>query len=317
MEFKDYYKTLGVEKNASAADIKKAYHKLAQKYHPDKNKGDGNAEEKFKNISEAYHVLSDPEKRKKYDSLGSSYNDFRQSGGRTGDFNWQDWFSQQRGAPGGQGRQRTVGDIFDSGGLSDFFEKIFGGSFGKGTGGYSRQSGYQRTPQRGEDYISEVEITLEEAFKGTKRLVTVNGDKMEVRFKPGISDEQVLRISGKGHPGKSGGPAGDLLIKVKVRNHSRVERKGDDLHVEVPVDMYKAMLGGKAQISSFGGKLQINIPEGTQPGTVLRLQGQGMPLYNSPNRRGDLFVKIQVKIPEKLTPQQKKLIEQVRELGKK
>ena len=318
MEFKDYYKILGVDKKADNAEIKKAYRKLAQKYHPDKTKGDPEAEKKFKEVNEAYHVLTDPEKRQKYDNLGSSYNNFRQSGGREGDFQWEDWFS---GRPGGARRStgerfRTVGDIFDSGGLSDFFEKIFGGSFG-GAGtktGYRQKRGYRHPPSRGEDQEAEIEISLEEAFRGTTKRLSVNGQAIDLKIKPGINTGQTLRLKGKGTPGKSGGQSGDLMIKVNVKDHPKVERKGDDLYVPVRIDLFKAVLGGSASINTFGGKLKINIPPESQPGKKLKLKGQGMPNYSNPDIRGDLYIELEVELPQNLSKEEKKQFEKLRDL---
>ncbi len=321
MEFKDYYKILGVSKNASQDEIKKAYRKLAQQYHPDKNKGDENAEEKFKEISEAYEVLRDPEKRKKYDNLGSSYNNFRHRGGRNQEFNWQDWF-----APGGTGRRtsgerfRSFGDVFGGrGSVSDFFEKIFGGGFGGGIdeeeifggrGGASRSA-------RGQDILTEVEISLEEAFKGTSRMLTIDGnEKMEIKFRPGIKDGHIMKISGKGQQGQGGGQRGDLKIKVKVKSHPRVERKGDDLYVEAVIDLFKAILGGTVNLNTFSGKMQLKIPPETQPGKTFKMSGQGMPNYNNPNKRGDLYVKIQIKIPENLSKEEKDMFQKLSEMRK-
>ena len=319
MDFKDYYKILGVDRKASDAEIKKAYHKLAQKYHPDKNKSDASAEEKFKNISEAYQVLKDPEKRAKYDNLGSSFNNFRQSGGNSSDFNWQDWFNQKNaGGPrgGGFGRSgKTVGDIFDSGGMSDFFEKIFGG-FGGGKG-FNPGAGFKKQAKKGEDYKTEVEISLEEAFKGTSRLLSVNGDKFDIKFKQGIKDGHVQKISGKGLPGKTGGPKGDLIIKVKVNEHPRVERNGDDLYVDINIDLFKALLGGTTMISTFAGKVKITIPPGSGQGKKLKLNGLGMPDYNDPAKKGALFIKLNIDMPDNLSDEEIEIIKKWKDLRKK
>jgi curved DNA-binding protein len=304
MDFKDYYSILGVKKTATAEEIKKAYKKLAQEHHPDKNPGNKAAEEKFKDINEAYQVLSNPEQRAKYDNLGSSYSRFQQSGGRPHDFNWQDWFSSGRQSSGSS-------DMFDSGGVSDFFQNIFGGKFGKG---FSQSSGFQYPPSRGEDYQAEVSITLEEAYNGTSKLLSVDGEKIEVKLKAGISDGQVLKISGKGSPGKRGGNRGDLLIKVLIQVHPKIIRNEDDLEFEVTIDLYKALLGGSSQIASFGGKLKLNIPPGSQPGTIFRLKGQGMPKYSNPALKGDLYVKLQVKLPDNLTKEEIELVKKLKAL---
>ncbi len=312
MEFKDYYKILGVSKNAGADEIKKAYRKLARKYHPDTSK-EPDAEKRFKEISEAYEVLKDPEKRSKYDNLGSSYSNFRSRGGTSSDFNWQDWFSKTRGGAGaGRRTGKTFGDIFDSGELSDFFKNIFGGM----AGGFSQGTGFNYPPQRGENLEAEVELSIKEVYTGTTKLIQVNGDKIEVRFKPGIKDGQTLKISGKGNPGAHGGNRGDLLIKVKVADNPRITRKDDDLHVEVTIDLFKAILGGTTTISSFGGRIKIEIPPESQPGKVLKLKGQGMPNYNNPDQKGDLFIKLQVKLPTNLSEDEKKLFKELEQLRK-
>lgn len=308
MEFKDYYKTLGVSKNASQDEIKKAYKKLILKYHPDKNPGDKEAENKFKEVGEAYEVLSDPEKRKKYDNLGSSWNNFRQEGRSTEDFDWSDWFASQH-----QRRQKTTtgagdfGDMFGGGGMSDFFEKIFGG-------GFTGRSTYRQTPKRGKDYHTDITISLEQAFKGTTVLLGVETQKIEVKIRPGITDGQTLKISNKGYPGANGGPRGDLIIKVNVKKHKNVDRKGDDLYVDVPIDLYKAVLGGETRLNTFSGKINMKIQPETQQGKVVKLSGQGMPKYNLPSQRGDLYVKFIVKIPTGLSEKEKELFKQLKKL---
>ncbi|MBM2816886.1 MAG: DnaJ-class molecular chaperone with C-terminal Zn finger domain [Ignavibacteria bacterium] len=317
MEFKDYYTSLGVAKTASAEDIKKAYRRLAMKYHPDKNKDNNEAESKFKDINEAYEVLSDPEKRLKYDNLGSTYSRYRQTGGRDADFNWNDWFGKPTGGRPHGGRGRTVGDFFSSGGgLSDFFEKIFGADYARSTGGFTVNS--DRTPlTKAEDIQASIDITLEEAFKGANKVISINNQKIDVRLRPGIADGQVLKISGKGNPGRNGELPGDLLIKVNIIPHKRVIRKGDDLYVDLTVDLYTAVLGGTTKISSFSGTTTLNIPPETQPGKEICVRHQGMPLYNSQSGvRGNLFVTIQVKIPHGLSDNEKALFEELKRVRK-
>ncbi len=302
MDFKDYYKILGVERNASLDEIKKAYRKLAQKYHPDRNPNNKEAEEKFKEINEAYEVLSDPEKRRKYDNLGTSWFNFQQQGGRPDQFNWTDWFATN---PVGSSRTRGGSSYFEDlfgGGFSDFFSKIFGMDFG-----FNRTGRTSRTKTQSQDINYELTITLEEAFKGTSKVLNVNGKKIEVKIKPGIVDGQRLKIALQNITGS----AGDLLITVRIQPHKKVERKGDDLYVEVPIDVFKLILGGDAKIKTFGGTIKFNIPPNTQNGTVLKLKGQGMPRYDNPNERGDLYLKLIAKIPENLSPQDLELIRKV------
>ena len=307
MEFKDYYKVLGVPKNATLDEIKKAYRKLAVKYHPDRNKGDKNAENKFKELSEAYEVLKDSEKRKKYDSLGSSWNRFQQTGGNAQDFDWSNWFAQSQA----RNRRRTggFGDIFDSGGVSDFFEKIFGG-------GFAQRSSFRQTPKKGIDTTVDVEITLSEAFNGTQRIIQLNNESIDLKIKPGISDGQTLKITGKGQSGKHGGSSGDLIIKVLIKPHSKVQRTGDDLHIEMPVDLYKAILGSTSKLKTFGGTINVKIPPETENGTILKLKGQGIPKYSNPNERGDLYIKILITTPKNLSDEEKDLFVKLSKLRK-
>lgn len=310
MEFKDYYKVLGVDKAATAEEIKKAYRKLARQYHPDTNKTDPNAENKFKEVSEAYEVLSDADKRRKYDNLGSSFNRHRQTGGGTDDYDWSQWFDKaQQSQRKAKDSYQTVGDFFSQGGgLSDFFERIFGS-------GFSQRQGFNKPPQRGEDTVLELEILLSEAYTGVSKMIQTNGQKFEVKLKPGVPDGHTLRISGKGNHGKNGGQNGDLNIIVKIKDHNKVLRKDDDIYLDVPVDLYTAILGGTAKIKTFAGMIKINIPSESQPGKQLKLKGQGMPKYASANNEfGDLYVTIQIKLPKNLSQEEKDLFEKLREL---
>jgi curved DNA-binding protein len=302
MEYKDYYKILGVEKTAAQADIKKAYRALAKKYHPDKTKGDKAAEEKFKDISEAYEVLGDKEKRKQYDELGANWRHFQQQG--SGPF---------RGQPGGQRGtyyEGDAGDMFGGSGFSDFFEQFFGGGFAQQTGDFRGRG----RASKGQDYEAEMAITLQEAYHGTARLLTVNGQQLRITTKPGVADGQVLRIKGKGGPAIGGGTPGDLYIRVQVQPLAGFDRQQDDLHTRLNLDMYTAILGGEVQVTTLTGKLKLKIPEGTQNGKTLRLRGKGMPVYGKPEQHGDLYVKIEIKLPVHLTDEERQLMQQLREL---
>lgn len=300
MDYKDYYKILGVTKSASQAEIKKAYRALAKKYHPDKNKGDKAAEDKFKNISEAYEVIGDPEKRKQYDQLGANWKQYQQSGEQ------QQRYSRQPGG-GFQGFGGDPADMFGSSDFSDFFNQFFGG------GGFQSQSGRARAA-KGQNYEAEMEISLQEAYTGTSRLLNLGNQQLRITTKPGVADGQVLRIKGKGASGMGGGESGDLYIKILVNSQSGFERKGDDLYTTLEIPMYTALLGGDAQVNTLVGQLKLQIPEGTQNGKRLRLRGKGMPVYGKPDQHGDLYVKIKVMLPTNLTPEERSLLQKLRDM---
>lgn len=310
MEYKDYYKILGVNKNASSDEIKKAYRKLALKYHPDKTKGDKSAEEKFKEINEANEVLSDPEKRKKYDQLGESYQYYQQYGNQSQGFDWSQFANT-----GGSQRSYTFSgdfeDFFGGSGYSDFFEMLFGGGFG----GSQRKRKAGRTMQsRGSDYQAELDITLEEAYSGTTRVFKLNNQSIKLNIKPGIPDGHLLKIPGKGGQGRGGGKAGDLLIKINVLKHNIFERRGNDLYADLPVDLYTAVLGGKVQFKTLKGTIKIDIAKESEFGKTLRLQKLGMPVYNSQNQFGDLYLKLDIQIPKNLTLKEIKLFNELQKL---
>jgi curved DNA-binding protein len=312
MEFKDYYSTLGVNKSASQDEIKKAYRKLAMKYHPDKTKGDKTAEQKFKEINEANEVLSDPEKRKKYDQLGENWQSYRQQGGSQGGFDWSQ-YANMGGNGGGQTHytfEGDLGDLFGGSGYSDFFDMLFGG----GPGGSRRRSSRRTASVRGQDLQAEMEITLEEAYKGSSRIFDLNGQSIKLNIKPGIPDGHTLKLAGKGSPGVSGGQAGDLLITIKILKDPVFERKGDDLYANVNVDLYTAVLGGKASFKSFKGSVKIDITKGTQNGKVMRLQKMGMPVYGKENSFGDLYLKVNIQVPQNLSSKEIKLFEELKKI---
>jgi curved DNA-binding protein len=300
MEYKDYYKTLGVERNASAEDIKKTFRKLAMKYHPDRNKGDKAAEEKFKDINEAYEVLSDPKKRARYDQLGDSYSQWQNRGGNPGNFNWNDW-----AANSGQGQQVDMNDFNEmfGGGFSDFFSAIFGGMPTSGR----RQT---RSSARPMTYQQQVEITLEEAYKGALRTFQVDKRRIEVKIPAGAKTGTKVRVAGGGPAG--GGQATDLYLVVKVLPDNRFSLDGEDLTTEVKIDLLTAVLGGAVKVSTFAGDVNLTIPAGTQPGTAFRLSGRGMPQLKSPQTFGNLYVRVKVEIPKSLSAHQKELYEKLR-----
>jgi curved DNA-binding protein len=315
MEYKDYYKVLGVEKTASQEEIKKAYRKLAVKYHPDKNKGDKAAEEKFKEISEAYNVLSDPEKRKQYDQLGANWNRYQQAGGEASGFDW----SQYAGRGGGQRQYEFEGDFGDffggggAGGFSDFFQNIFGGGFAGagGAGRADRSAGF-----KGQDLQASMEISLEEAYSGSTRSFTLEGRPLRIKLKPGIEDGQTLRLKGKGAAAPGGQP-GDLFLTIRVAEHPRFRREGYDLYTQVSADLYTAILGGKVTIPTLSGAVKLNLAPRTPNDKVLRLKGKGMPLYGRPAEHGDLYVTVKVELPQDLTAEEEQLFAKLRDLKQK
>jgi len=309
MEYQDYYRTLGVEKNATGAQIKKAYRKLARELHPDMNPGDKKAEERFKQINEAYEVLSDPERRKKYDQLGASYQQYQRMGGDPRGFDWSQWMGGFGGQPGGNVRV----EYSDLGDLSDFFTSIFGGA-GAGQDVFQRASRSASSQGvRGRDSEQEIEITLEEAFAGTARVLSKAGQHIEVKLPAGASNGTRVRLKGQGTSG-IGGPAGDLYLVVKVLPHETFERDGDHLRCKLPVDLYTAVLGGDAIVHALGGDIKLKIPPETQSGRTIRLAGQGMPHLRDTETRGDLLVQVQVMIPQKLTERERELFRELARL---
>lgn len=302
MKEKDYYRILGITKGASPDEIKKAYRKLAVKHHPDKNPGDKAAEERFKEISEAYDVLSDPEKRKKYDTLGSNWRNFQEAGNR----------NQGQSGPGGQYHYEFEGDpseFFNRAEFADIFDSFFGRSAQHGHSGFDSEFTSGRA---GSDLTGEIPITLQEAYSGTQRIVELNGEKIRVTIKPGAYDGLQLKVKGKGAKGASG-KIGNLYLTIRVQEHAVFKRKGDDLSMEVPVDLFTLLLGGRHEIVTLSGKLQVTIPEGTQNGKTLRLAGKGMPVYGKPGQFGDLYARINVVLPKKLTDEQKDLVRKLKE----
>lgn len=295
MDYKDYYQILGVARSASANEIRSAYRKLALKYHPDRNPGDKQAEEKFKEMNEAYQVLSDPKKRARYDQLGSAYSSYQNSGGQPGGFDWGQWSSS---GAGGQ-QQVNFDDLFGgAGGFSDFFSAIFGGMQGSDVR-------TRRAPQ----YEQPVAISLQEAYEGAMRLLETGGRRVQIKIPAGAKTGTKVRVAG-------GAPDGsDLYLKVEVQDDARFERDNADLYAPVQVDIFTAILGGEVEVATMSGRVKLTIPPGTQPDQKIRLAGRGMPQLKNPQVRGDLFVQVKVRIPKNLSPEQKTLINKARELN--
>lgn len=298
MEYKDYYKALGVAKNAGQDEIKKAFRKLAVKYHPDKNPGDKKAEEKFKEINEANEVLGDPEKRKKYDEMGE---------------NWK-YYEQQEAARKASGGRRSYqtsspfGESFGAGGdFSDFFESFFGGSSFNGFGNQRRTAA-----TRGNDLEAEMEISLREAFDGASRQITVSGDRISFKLKPGSYEGQIIRMKGKGNKGKNGGENGDLLITLHISPDQKFKIKGHDLYFDQPVDPATAVLGGKINVSGIDKTVKMEIPAGSDSLRTFRLKNMGMPYHDEPDRRGDAYVRLVIHTPKNISGEERKIWEQLR-----
>jgi DnaJ-class molecular chaperone len=320
MEFKDYYQTLGVSKSAPAKEVKQAYRKLARKFHPDVNPGDKAAEARFKEINEAYEVLGDPEKRRKYDELGANWRLYEQAqqqgqpwpggtpfGGGFGEGGT--WTINMGGGPGGY-RTMTEEEMQDLFGnedpFSDFFKTFFGG--GAAEPGRTRQARAPRS-QKGRDIEHEVELTLEEAFHGAMRRISIkqggHARSVDVRIPAGVKDASRVRAAGEGEAGSNGGTSGDLYLRVRIRPHPVFERRGNDLHAKVAVPVTTAVLGGEALVPTISGSVRLKIPETTQSGQVFRLKGHGMPVVGQAGEHGDLYATIDVQLPRSLTKDQR------------
>lgn len=305
MEFKDYYKIIGVDRNATQDEIKKKYRKLALKYHPDRNPGDKAAEEKFKEITEAHEVLSDPEKRKKYDALGANWKQYQSSGK-----GFEDFFSQFKGGRPGRSSfefSGNFGDLFGNvSGFSDFFEGFFGRGSSKGRGYRTQRK------MKGQDYEAVLYITLEEAFKGTNKEVLIEGKKLRIKINPGTKDSKKLRLRNQGGAAAGGGERGDLYLIIKIEKHPFYEIDGYDLYYDLYIDFTTAALGGKKKIKTLDGKtVNINIPEGTDSGKIFRIGGMGMYKSEKKTDRGDLMVRVKVETPKNLSKDEKDLLKRL------
>ena len=298
MEFIDYYKVLGVSKNATKKEIKTAYRKLARKYHPDLNPNNKEAEKKFKQVNEAHEVLSDPEKRKKYDEFGKDWkhaDEFKKA---------REQQKQQQTQYGG-GSQSGYQEF--SGDFSDFFESMFGAGGGRRGG---------QTKFRGQDLNAELQLNLKDVYTSQKHTLTVNGKNIRLTFPAGIENGQVIKVNGYGAPGVNGGPNGDLYITFSIKNNTKFKREGKNLYTTADLDLYTALLGGEVMIDTFDGKVKLKVAPGTQSGTKVKLKGKGFPVYKKENEFGDLYVTYQVELPTNLSEKEKELFTELKKLRK-
>lgn len=297
MEYVDYYKILGVDKKATAEEIKNAYRKLARKHHPDLNPNDKEAHKRFQQINEANEVLSDAEKRKKYDQYGKDWK-------HAEEFNRQrqsqrQYSNQGQTFSGGFGQQGSFGGEDD---FSEFFASMFGGG---------ERSRSRQTKFRGQDYNAELQLTLSDAYKTHQQTITVNNKNIRITIPAGIENGQQIRLKGYGAPGANGGPNGDLYITFSIVNNTAFKRMGNDLYTTVDIDLYTAVLGGEITIDTLSGKIKLKIKPETQNGTKIRLKGKGFPVYKKEGEFGDLFITLSVKIPTHLTEKQKELFREL------
>ncbi|MCX6266689.1 MAG: J domain-containing protein [Bacteroidetes bacterium] len=290
MDFVDYYKILGISKTATSKEIKSAYRKLARKLHPDLNPNDKDAKRKFQQINEANEVLSDPEKRRKYDEHGQ-------------DWQHADEFAKAKQQQSANSRGTRYTGAQPEGDFSDFFESMFGGA---GRSGGSRQVKY-----RGEDYTAELHLNLIDAFKTHQQTLTVNNKKIRITIPAGIDNGQTIKIPGHGAPGMNGGPNGDLYISFSIANHPDIKRLGDNLYVTKELDLYTAVLGGEITLETLSGKVKLKVKPETQNGSKVKLKGKGFPVYKNEGHFGDLFITYVIKIPTNLTDKQKALFNEL------
>jgi curved DNA-binding protein len=319
MDFIDYYKTLGINKSATQDEIRTAYRKLARKHHPDLNPNDKEANKKFQQINEANEVLSDPEKRKKYDQYGKdwqhaeAFEKAKRSGGgkaRSGEGNFGGGGAGGFGGGFGAGNEDFgEGDAsFGSGGFSDFFESMFGHSTGTTGGSQARF--------RGQDQQAELQLSLADAAHTHQQTLALNGKNIRITIPAGVENGQVIKLKGHGAPGANGGPAGDLYIHFSISEDPRWRRDSSDLHARLVVDLYTAVLGGEAMTDTLDGKVKLKLTPGTQNGHIMRLKGKGFPVYKSEGKFGDLYVNIEVRLPKTLTEKEKQLFTELASLAK-
>jgi curved DNA-binding protein len=300
MDYIDYYKTLGITKSATEAEIKKAYRKLARKYHPDLNPNDKEAEQKFKEINEANEVLSNPENRKKYDKYGKDWKHAEEFEKAGYDPNQQQYSRQQQGNQDYSGF--GGGGDFSGSDFSEFFNSMYG------SGGRSSRG---QAKYRGQDFNAELQLDLASAYTTHKQNLTVNGKNIRITIPAGVENGQIIKIPGHGGPGANGGPNGDLYITFVIANDSDFKREGNNLYADVDLDLYTAILGGEVLVNTFDGKVKIKVPAETQPGTKVKLKGKGFPVYKKDNQFGDLYITYTIKLPTKLSQKEKELFEEL------
>ncbi len=297
MEYIDYYKILGIERTATEKDIKNAYRILARKYHPDLNKNDENAKKKFQEVNEANEVLSDPEKRKKYDKYGK-------------DWQYADEIEKaqrERGQPRGGYRSQGAPGGFQGEDFSDFFNAMFGSEFGGGRTG--------RQPRfKGQDFHAELHLNLEDVYKTHQQTLNVNGKNIRLTIPAGVENGQTIKIRDHGGPGVNGGPNGDLYITFSISSHPRFKRDGNHLYTTVDLDLYKAILGGEIIIDTLDGQVKLKVKPETPNGAKIKLTGKGFPVYKNETQSGDLFVTFQIKIPTNLSEREKQLFTELSKL---
>jgi curved DNA-binding protein len=297
MEFIDYYKVLEITKAASESDIKSAYRKLARKYHPDLNPNDENAKKKFQQINEANEVLSDPEKRKKYDEFGKDWKHADEIKANQQQQSQSKRYSQQQSGAGFDSSD------FGGGDFSEFFESMYG------AGGRSRQTKY-----RGQDVNAELHLDLKDVYTSQKQTLTVNGKNIRLTIPAGVENGQVIKIAGHGNPGANGGPNGDLYITFSLSNSTKFKREGSNLYITVELDLYTALLGGEIFVDTFDSKVKLKVAPETQSNTKVKLKGKGFAIYKKENECGDLYVTYQVKLPTQLTEKEKELFTEISKL---
>ena len=307
MEFIDYYKVLGLDKSASKNDIKKAYRKLARKYHPDLNPNDKEAQKKFQQVNEAHEVLIDPEKRKKYDQYGKDWQhaeEFEKARSQ------QQYQRQHTGGAGGFGGGASGfgGSGFEGGDFSEFFESMFGGA---GRGGQRRTTRF-----RGQDFNATLQLNLTDIYRSQKQTLTVNGKNIRLTIPAGVENGQTIKIKGYGSEGVNGGPNGDLFITFAIKNNTGFKREGKDLFKNVDLDVFTAALGGEITVDTFEGKAKLNVKPETQNETKVKLKGKGFPVYKKEGQYGDLYITYNLKLPTRLTEKEKELLQELQKLRK-